>query len=231
MKVGIIVPLPQEMKPLTEKKIQPAHYEKITADITVCQSGVGRERTRLAAKLLISQKVELLISWGSAAGLSPKVAGGDLIIPRSVKVDDKIYNTHGLFNNELLAQIPGGVRVHQGPICESSNLLSSVESKKQLFESNQCLAADMESGALAELANEKNIPFSVIRTVSDPVNLKLPRAVLAGMGPNGQFQMRNFLKIALVHPWEWWSIIKLAWNFKKARKTLIIVAQLLKAKT
>lgn len=231
MKVGIIVPLPQEMKPLTGKTIQPAHYEKITTNITVCQSGVGRERTRLAAKLLISQKVELLVSWGSAAGLSPEVAGGDLIIPKSVKVDDKIYNTHGPFNNELLEQIPGGVPVHQGPICESGKLLVSVDSKKKLFESSQCLAADMESASLAEFASEKNIPFSVIRTVSDPANMKLPRAVLAGMGPDGQFQMRNFLKTALIHPWEWWSIINLAWNFKKALKTLKIVAQLLKAKT
>lgn len=231
MKVGIIVPLPQEMKPLTGKTIPKGHCEKISADITVCQSGVGREKTRLAAQRLISHEVELLISWGSAAGLSPKVAGGDLIIPRTVKVDNKIYDAHGPFNIELLTQIPDGVRVHQGPICESGKLLVSVDSKKKLFESSQCLAADMESASLAEFASEKNIPFSVIRTVSDPANMKLPRAVLAGMGPDGQFQMRNFLKTALIHPWEWWSIINLAWNFKKALKTLKIVAQLLKAKT
>lgn len=225
------MPLPQEMKPLTKKKLPPSHCEKITGNITVCQSGVGREKTRLAAQLLISQEVDLLISWGSAAGLSPEVTGGDLMIPKSVKLSDKIYTTHGSFNNELLAQIPSGVRVHQGPICESRKLLVSVESKKKLFEGSQCLAADMESAYLAELADARNIPFSVIRTVTDPANMKLPKAVLAGMGPDGQFQMGNFLKMALILPWEWWPIIKLSRNFKKARKTLNIVAQLLKAKT
>ena len=106
------MPLPQEMKPLTGKTIQPASCEIITANITVCQSGVGREKTRLAAQRLISHKVELLISWGSASGLSPKVAGGDLIIPRTVKVDNKIYDAHGPFNIELLTQIPDGVPFH-----------------------------------------------------------------------------------------------------------------------
>jgi adenosylhomocysteine nucleosidase len=218
------------MKPLTGKRIQPAHCEIITTNITVCLSGVGRERTRLATQILISHEVELLISWGSAAGLSPKVAGGDLMIPDSVKVNEKLYSTYSSFNNELLSQIPKGVPVHQGSICETGNLLVSVESKRKLFENSQCLAADMESGALAELAAENNIPFSVIRAVSDPDNMKLPKAVLAGMGTDGQFQVGNFLKTALMHPMEWWSIIKLARNFKKAQKTLNIVAQLLKAK-
>ncbi len=231
MKVGILVPLPQEMKTLTGEKIQPAHCMQITADITVCQSGVGRENTQRAAQLLISKDVEVLISWGSAAGLSPEVAGGDLLIPRSVKVNDKTYHTHSSFNNELLKQISPGVPVRQGPICESENLLVSVESKKQLFECSQCLAADMESGALAELASKKNIPFSVIRAVSDPANMKLPKAVVAGMGQDGKFKLASFLKMALILPWEWWSIIKLAWNFKKAQKTLNIVAKILKAKT
>jgi adenosylhomocysteine nucleosidase len=229
VKVGILVPLPQEMKMLTGEKIQPAHCKKITADITVCQSGVGRENTQRAAQLLISKDVEVLISWGSAAGLSPEVAGGDLLIPRSVKVHDKTYHTHGSFNNELLNQISPGIPVHQGSICESARLLTSVENKKQLFESSQCLAADMESGALAELAAEKNIPFSVIRAVSDPVNMKLSKAVLAGIGQDGKFKLASFVKTALISPWEWVSIIKLAWNFKKAQKTLNIVAKILKA--
>jgi len=230
VKIGILVPLPQEMKPLTGKRIQPAHCETITTNIIACLSGVGRERTRLAAQLLISQKVELLISWGSAAGLSPKIASGDLLIPESVKVNEKLYSTYSPFNEELLKQIPGGVPVHRGPICGTGILLVSVESKKKLFENSQCLAADMESASLAELATAKNIPFSVIRTVSDPANMKLPKAVLAGLGSDGQFQVGNFLKTALMFPMEWWSIIKLVLNFKKAQKTLNIVAQLLKAK-
>lgn len=225
------MPLPQEMKSLTNEKIPHGHCKNIANNILVCQTGVGKENTLRAIQQLLSVGVDLFISWGMAAGLSSEVAGGDLLIPDSVVVFDKTYPTNSSFNNQLACQIPESVPFHQGQISYTQDVLVSIESKQELSVNSRCFAADMESGVLAEIAAEKNIPFAVVRAVSDPVHVKIPKAIMAGIGAHGEFSFNNFLKTAIITPGEWWLIIKLARNFKKAQKTLNIAAKILKTKS
>jgi len=189
---------------------------------------MGRENTQRSVKQLLPFGVEHLISWGTAAGISQSVREGDLLIPDSVIISGNKYATNKMFNNELLRLLPAGLRWHKGMLYNADELLDTVESKLEIFASTRCLGADMESGALAEAAVENDISFSVIRAVSDPVGQQLPRALKQGFTVNGDFAVNEFVKYVLTNPSDWWAAFSLARNFIKARKTLNIVARVLK---
>ena len=164
--------LPQEMRSLTKEKIPQGSSKSLTPNIIVCQTGVGSAKTKKAAQQLLSLGVELLISWGSAAGLSPSLSGGDLILPHLVKSPTGTFTAHDPFYKLLLSEIPKDLPFYQGPIYQTEEILDSIDSKTKLFSTTGCLAADMESATLAELASDKHIPFAVVRAISDPANLK-----------------------------------------------------------
>lgn len=228
MKLGILVPLAQELKPLTNRPINWGTFVNISDKILICRTGVGRANTERAVQQMLSFGVDQLIGWGTAAGLSPAALEGDLLIPDAVIIENKRYPTNQKFNVDFLRVVPKKIRWHKGLIYATDNFLDSIESKQELFAKTRCLGADMESGALAMVATENNTPFSVIRTVSDPVSMGLPKSVLAGFSTSGDFLTNNFIKSLLSRPADWIATIKLAKNFKKAQKTLNIVAQILK---
>jgi adenosylhomocysteine nucleosidase len=199
----------------------------ITDQLVICLTGIGRNHTKIGVEQLVTQRVGLMISWGSAAGLFPGLKAGDLLIPESVKANQRVFQTAGKFNEKIISHLPGSVNLHRGPMVETRQILATMEDKKSLFESSGCRAADMESGALAELAGENNIPFSVIRSVSDPVELALPESLLNSF-KDGAFQPLALLANSLPKPGDWISIAKLMTGFSKARKTLITAGEVVK---
>lgn len=183
----------------------------------------------MAVEQLLSMRVDILISWGTAAGLSPEVCSGDIIIPESVKVQDTEIKTDPSFTKSLIPRLPKHLKVHQGSIVEVNRLLPTVASKQQIFRDSQCLAADMESGGLATLAAKKKVHFAVIRSVLDPVTMPVPGSLLNSLTPQGELQLSEFLKNIVKNPGDLPLVFNLAWSFKKAHKALQIITQILNA--
>lgn len=227
MKIGILVPLPQELSSLTKLKLQPGNCVGLTEHIRVCLSGVGRRSTRLGFEKLLSDPVDLVISWGSAAGLNEAVEAGDLLIPEAINVGNQMIRTNHDFNRQLISHLPQTLRIHKDPLAECKGVLATVEDKRNLYEATGCMAADMESGALAQLAEQHQVPFAVIRSVVDEAEMPLPSALLKGFGKGG-FDLPAFLGNALIKPSDWPLITKLAMNFKKVKKTLNIASDIIK---
>ena len=189
---------------------------------------MGWHNTVHSVKQLLALGVDQLIGWGTAAGLSPAVAAGDLIMPDAVIISEQKYSTHHEFNNKILKQIAQGLRWHKGLLYGAEAVLDTIESKQEIFARTRCIGADMESGALAQAATENNIPFTVVRAVSDPVYQSIPKSVELGLGQDGDFNTKQFIKAMSTRPHDWIPTVKLARNFKKARKTLNIVAKVIK---
>ena len=231
MKIGILVPLQQELPTLTVEKIVKGNCINISDQILVAHTGMGWHNTFQSAKQLLAFGVDQLIGWGTAAGLSPTVAAGDLIIPDAVIISEEKYSTHHEFNNKILKHIAPGLRWHKGLIYGANEVLDSVESKQEIFAKTRCIGADMESGALAQAAIENKVPFTIIRAVSDPVYQSIPKSVEIGLEEDGGFNTKKFIKAISSRPQDWLPMVKLARNFKKARKTLNIVAEVIKDQT
>jgi adenosylhomocysteine nucleosidase len=224
--IGILVPLPQELSALTVKKIPQGSCERISGNVLVCLSGVGKHNTMAAFEKLVEHRVDIVISWGSAAGLTPEVRAGDLLIPQLVNIAGQKYPANRSFCQQLLSKLPSTMRVHVEPIAQTEKVLLTVEDKMKSHQSNDCIAADMESGTLAQLAGAKDLPFAVIRAVSDTANTRLPKVLIHSFRGTS-FDLWDFMLATLTHPGDWGNLIRLAKSFKKARESLRMAGKIL----
>jgi adenosylhomocysteine nucleosidase len=60
--------------------------------------------------------------------------------------------------------------------------------KTSAWARTQCVAADMESAAVAAVARRNGLPFIALRAVADPVDFSLPQAALVSMGKDGRLK-------------------------------------------
>lgn len=157
------------------------------------QTGVGPERARMAATAVLQGKeISLAISSGFAGALVP--AGiGDVIIGTGTmsavydgdwRQDAGVEATHGKsveWARELAAQI--GASTHVGLVVSMSTVVGHSVDKFAIRRLTGAVALDMESASLAAVAQERRIPFFVLRTVSDLVDEDLPLDFNAFLGP------------------------------------------------
>ena len=73
----------------------------------------------------------------------------------------------------------------------ADGLLADAPAKRALGQSGPRLAVDMESHIAARVAAAHNLPFAILRVVSDRVDDAMPPAVLVSMGPQGKNRLRT----------------------------------------
>src|SRR5438477_646342 len=82
------------------------------------------------------------------------------------------------------------------------------------------VAVDMESHAVARVAAQHQIPFVVLRTVSDAAGHALPRAAQAGFKADGEPDVAAVLRGLARRPWELPSLLLTAANAARALRAL-----------
>ena len=80
-------------------------------------------------------------------------------------------------------------RARVGTIVGSDTIVASATQKQALYEATGALAVDMESRIAARVAARYNLPFAIIRVISDSANEALPPAALVGMNPDGSMAL------------------------------------------
>ena len=74
---------------------------------------------------------------------------------------------------------------HRGTVVGADSIIGSVAEKTALNASTGAIAVDMESHIAARVAARHNLPFAIVRTISDSADHALPPAALVGMKPDG----------------------------------------------
>ena len=222
--VGIVVALPEELATLTRIKLKQGECCRIGNTWIAC-SGVGLINASSAAQMLINKGVLQLISWGCAAGLSVETKPGDLIIAAQAIDEHQQFDSDKDMNARLKRILPANLTIHEGKLFSSANLISLSHEKQRIHQRSLAIALDMESTAIANTAAHANLPFMIIRSIADPVNMNLPNAVIQALNENGQVDLPKLLGYLLWHPWEVTALIKLGLHFQAAQKTLKIVAR------
>ena len=219
--LGIVVALPEELPTLTSKKIPPSALNSV---LVIC-SGAGAENARKAAETLVSNGATHLISWGCAAALSPELKPGDLTLADSLLDAQHVQiNINSAWHAQVKNSLAKSLSVHTGTLLESLQIVALSSEKKQLHIETNAIVLDMESVAIAKVAQEKNLPFLAIRAIADPVKMDLPQAVSVAMNKQGKVLISPLLKYLLFHPSELAGLIKLGLHFHAAKKTLKHVA-------
>lgn len=175
-------------------------------DVNVCvaKCSPGKVNAALCTQAMIDNfDIDMIINVGVACSLSEDVIIKNVVIasdvceydiditalgePRGfinglnvikVKTDDKI--------SEQLARIAinHGEKIHRGTIASGDTFIANNELKKTLSTEFGAICGEMEGGAIGHTCAANNVPFAVLRSISD------------GGNENAQLDYPTFKKIA-----------------------------------
>lgn len=224
--IGVLVPLPQEAKALGRWHYPYQQVFQHNEQLLICRSGVGYANAKEAAMKLIASGANQLISFGTAAALTSGLAVGNIVIPEIVvdTLGHRYLSQHPFRADciKFFSQKKDLV-IHEGILSHASDVLRTSEHKKNLAKQTTAIAADMESFALAEIASENEIPFTVIRVISDEVDFQLPDIIISALSSAGHFNYAKFFLGLVQKPAEIVGCYELMLKFNKAKKTMVIL--------
>lgn len=194
MKIGIITPMPEEKGSLVaaldnKQTILIADMEIIVGDyghhqVILMESGIGKVAAATATTVLIQQyQPDAIINTGSAGALDPQLQIGDTVIGRQLAYSDVDVTVFGYDYGQLPGQPtyfeadPTLVQTFSKLTTGLTGLIVSGDQFVQQAQKNeikkhfpQALVAEMEGAAVAQVAHRFNIPFIILRGVSDLAN-------------------------------------------------------------
>ena len=168
------------------------YYKGLLEDheVVLARCGIGKVSAACVTAILISVfKVSVIINSGSAGALNSELKLGDTVFSTSTAYHDADLTIlgyqkgqmagHELYfksSPELIAKaeiaaanVPSlRYRVKKGIVLSGDQFISSEEKKKELCHTfNGAMVTEMEGAAIAQVASDFNIPFIIIRSVSD----------------------------------------------------------------
>jgi adenosylhomocysteine nucleosidase len=226
--LGIVVAMAAEARTLTKQPIASHELVYLSESVVMLLSGIGPRQARLAARKLFDEGANALLSWGSAGGLTSRLSPGSLVLPKAIMASNQsVYSVDPIWHGALCNRLKGHVAFHEGPLAESTGVLRNPSEKMALFDRMGAIAVDMESAAIAAVAEEANISFMAIRAISDPADMTIPSSALTAFDKFGRLNLLKLLKGLLRHPKELSPLIRLGQNFRSAQTTLSTVAHLM----
>ena len=139
------------------------------APIVLVRSGMGCDRARRAlAEIAGKYTLKRIISIGYAGALDPSLKVGDVVVADQVVYYEtlKSYSLDG----ELLGTMP---EVARGTLLTVDQVVATPPEKKALREKYSAVAVDMETFALAEETQARNLPFASVRAITDTADQEL----------------------------------------------------------
>lgn len=233
MITGIIVALSEELNTLKtlpnalwETNLQRRKFIFLTDDVLLTYSGAGAENARKAAELLVSKGATQLMSWGCAAALSPDLKMGDLVLADSlISQNGDEISVHPIWHQHAKNVLGIQIAAYKGALIASHNIVSTAQAKADLFAKTGAIALDMESDAIAKVAQHYAIPFLAIRAIADPASMDLPAAVENALNENGEVAVTRIIKSLVFNPKELPHLIQIGQYFQIAKRTLSSVAK------
>lgn len=154
--------------------------------LVLVQSGIGKVNAALATTLLIDHyKVDQVINSGVAGGIGEQLAVGDLVISTECAYHDADNRVFG-YEYGQIPQMPvcypsseqmiekmnqiaqKDWTVHFGQIVTGDSFIASQRSIDRILSYfPHALATEMEGAAVAQICYQFEIPFIIIRAISD----------------------------------------------------------------
>ena len=196
--IGIIFAMKEELSSFLKNKeiietreIYELKFYKLNInfkEIIIVESGVGKVNSARTTQILIDNfKPNLIINIGVAGGLCDSINVLDIVIgERLVQYDfditefnhnkgyipkigdfietnnnyvDKIYNLGKKLN----------LNIHKGMIATGDRFITDIQIRKDINKEFNALCNEMEGASIAQVCKLCNIPFIVIRSISDSI--------------------------------------------------------------
>ncbi len=192
MRIGVIIAMDKEKKvlinSLSQKKSRKIAGQIFTLGklfqktIIIAESGIGKVQAAMTTTILINNyHPDLIVNTGSAGSLSSKLGIGDQIIATCLAYYD-VFNT---IRPGSVGQIPGkslyfksnhslikkfqkvNPKAKEGLVVSGDSFVMQKTKEKILQNFPKALAAEMEGVAVAQVSNNFEVPFIVLRAISD----------------------------------------------------------------
>ncbi len=174
-------------------------------------AGANSECARRETERLITEGAEALISFGLAGGLISRLRPGHIVLAekiilpggREIEMDKE-------WAGRLLKLTAGsGLSIEAGTLAGSDRVVPTPEDKYALAAQTGALIVDMETHALAEVAEDAGIPALAIRAVCDSVDQSIPRAAIGSTQPDGEVKTMKVMGRLFAAPWQLPAILGL----------------------
>ena len=158
-------------------------------DVVIVRSGIGKVNAGICAQILVDRfGVDTLINTGIAGSLDAQIDIGDMVIstdalhhdmdatgfgyapgqiPRmdtlSFKADAKLIE----LAKESCAKVVPQIGVHVGRVVSGDQFIADKETKENISTLFAGYCTEMEGAAIAQTAHLNEVPFVVLRAISD----------------------------------------------------------------
>lgn len=195
--IGIIFAMKEELDEflklvsnIEEKKIFDLTFYECTLDnkkLVLVESGVGKVNAARTTQVLIDKmNVDFIFNIGVAGSVSEDVNVLDIVIgKKQVQHDFDITafdHEKGYIPNvgvyissddkllDVARKIKIDTTIHEGVIASGDIFVTNPEMSRKIFTKFNALAVEMEGASIAQVCYLCNIPYLVIRSISDSPN-------------------------------------------------------------
>ncbi len=158
-------------------------------EVVIVKCGVGKVNAGTCAQLLINLfGVDRIINTGVAGSLDAAIDIGDIVVSTDAVQHDFDLTPLGYAPGVLsgfdkpsfpadeelrkdavdaVGQCAPEVHVFEGRVCSGDQFIASAEQKEDIIAEFGGLCCEMEGGAIAQICCQNDIPFVIIRAISD----------------------------------------------------------------
>lgn len=197
MKIGIIGAMEEEILLLKSKMSNKKEWTEAKADfiegqigeveVVLVRCGIGKVNAALTTTLLLAKHdIDLIVNTGSAGGIGAGLHVGDVVIASEMAyhdVDATVFGysigqvpqmparyiaNQGTIEKTITAAKKTGLTPVKGLIVTSDSFIAS-QAQTGVILSNfpDALASEMEGAAIAQVCYQFDVPFVIIRAMSD----------------------------------------------------------------
>lgn len=240
MKIAIIAAMDEEFQAVTAcfnctgaaraGALKSACYSMDGHEFIVVQSGMGFDNAAKVTEALIrDDRPDLLISTGFCGGIAAELKAGDVVVAKQILIAERecfeevpvLLSPAG--QTFVARQTAEGNRVFGGAFVSTPVLRAKQNLAAKLPGYYACPVVEMESGAIAIVAAENNIPLLAIRSVSDSAAEELGFSLDEFCGPDlHRVRPYKVLLTLLRKPWIVPQLVRLAISSRKAADGLTV---------
>lgn len=194
--IGILAAMQSELEPFLALGMQSDNYQvlagrpvishqvvypratgeplQVNYQLMVC--GVGKVRAASATQALIDHcRPDFILNVGTAGALTAEICIGDVVVSlRQHQLDSQLCKRYECESDEEVARFLhhelaklSPDHVHLGNGCTGDTFQSELSVKQGLAERYRALCVDMESAAIADICAVNQVPFCIVRSISD----------------------------------------------------------------
>jgi adenosylhomocysteine nucleosidase len=235
MKIGIITAMPEETAAVLKKAGCSAknelkgrkifHCDISGHKIVLIEAGMGMLNAGWAATVLAVEQSDLIISTGFGGAVLPGLSVGDIVAAQQLLHSSASGFEEievGIYGRNSIADSLG---FNRGTFISCDAILDKKTLVKQLPDHVSNPVLEMESAAVARVAETQGIPFLGIRAISDPWDEELDFSINEFCDENMKIRIPKVLATIAKRPKIIPQLIRLARTSSVAAKSLAVAME------